>query len=108
MNLLNSFDPSVRTFYIHDPMCIDCRLKPASELHHIFGRGGTKRVKFFSSPFNAAPLCRECHAKDGINSKQNRQTLIWRVADFLLNKAEYSQTNKDYEFLNHVNSVLNP
>jgi len=34
--------------------------------------------------------------------------LIGRVADFLLNKADYKLIEKDYEFLNHANYILNP
>lgn len=100
--MLNNFPPWVKYLYVHDPMCIDCRLRPSQELHHIFGRGRTRCHNFFSSAYNAAPVCRGCHSKIGIHSRVNRKMLLGRVMVFL-EAAGYVANEKDILFLNYIN-----
>jgi len=45
---------------ITDPMCEDCKVKPATDVHHIksINSGGSK-----TDLLNMAALCHECHSK---------------------------------------------
>lgn len=56
MELKNSFSDSTRALFMDCYACFKCGSNQNLELHHIFGR-------ISNSPFNAAPVCRNCHDK---------------------------------------------
>lgn len=76
--------------------CFDCggngQGKGGVELHHILGRTS-------SSPFNACPLCKECH--DGVKqNSEGKKKLLTKTVRFLL-RNKYKMTDDDELFLNN-------
>ena len=99
--MINSFSISVKNLWIHDTICRLCGKRMASDLHHIYGRGGTKRNQFMNSAYNASPLCRPCHEMGEIHQQEVRDILIKDTAQFL-KKQGYKKTKKDELFLNYI------
>lgn len=67
-------------------------------MHHIVGRGGTKRADVEDSALNAIPLCLTCHAYGGIHDDKTRRKYFEIVQDHLWGE-EYVYTDKDREFM---------
>jgi len=86
------------------PSCIDCGNR-ASEYHHISTKGPWKlkdeRRKMMSSPFNAAPVCRDCHTY-GILSRKKRY--LMKQISSRLRTVGYKPIELDRKFLAYVNS----
>jgi len=87
------------------PECImrDCHTM-AVENHHILGRGykygirpRTMQRHMFSSVFNCAPLCHQCHKRGNLH-RPDVQRLLLMHTSFLATQAMYIGNSRDEVF----------
>lgn len=84
------------------PPCIICNETNAQDWHHIYGRGGKKLRKLHSSVFNAAPVCRCCHAKGDINT--DAEELLEKVT-YQIAQSGYVPNENDHAFIRHYTTT---
>lgn len=94
MKLRNPFPPRTRELFRDTWECWDCGENGQSsgglELHHITGRNS-------DSPFNAAILCKRCHARANHSQREEIKYTI-RTVLFLYNlQPRYQPTDEDME-----------
>jgi hypothetical protein len=73
----------LRSVYGDWPACLLCGVN-ANDWHHCMGRGyvyGLRKgdAAIMSSVYNAAPLCRKCHERGGINQPNTRRDLLMQA-----------------------------
>lgn len=92
MKLDNPFSTETRWLFHDYQECWVCGKNGNAglELHHITGRGS-------SSPFNAAVLCKECHAP-GMHTLEEEKQLFTKTY-ILLIETGYRPTDDDWAFI---------
>ncbi len=93
----NDFSQETKHLFDYCYACFECGRNNIADPHHILGRG-TKRDDCKSSPYNCAPLCRKCHDKGNINSKEKQCKYLNKTVYFLF-KEHYELTEKDHRFI---------
>jgi len=92
--LKNPFSESTRSLFIFVKNCSRCGSNQSVELDHIEGR-------ISNSPYNASPLCRECHMNKVSKGWRGRKEQRQWTRDFL-DKQDYKETKKDIEFYKSI------
>ena len=103
--MLNSFSNRVKALWAYYWYCADCGKNNGVSLHHIVGRGGTKRADVEDSALNAIPLCLTCHTYGNIHSLETRKKYFDIVHDHLENES-YQYTDKDMAFMKKYNKYF--
>ncbi|MDA2921686.1 hypothetical protein MYX07_00285 [Patescibacteria group bacterium AH-259-L07] len=89
----NPFSEETRILFIGNFRCFNCsHSNQGLELHHIF-----KRVS--ASPYNATPICRECHELGDLHSDKRRLNLIQKTTEWLVTEHNYQPSAEDREFM---------
>jgi len=93
--LKHSFSDETKGFYLtHDLLeCGSCGSR-CNELHHILGR----RHEENASIFNSFPVCRRCHNRHDIHSKETQKDLLNKTADILY-RYQYELKQIDIKFI---------
>lgn len=101
MHLRNPFSQETRNLFLYVYACWKCGAngngRGGMELHHIFGR-----VSY--SPYNAAPLCHECH--DLVSHSHDERLFLIRKTWTFLEQENYVQNAYDTNFLQWADKEL--
>ena len=83
MDLAQHSRESLRQIYGEYPMCMGMNcINRAQDWHHILHRGNAKDSedrKMHSSVFNASHLCRKCHDKGDIHTREVEEYYLKKV-----------------------------
>jgi hypothetical protein len=99
MELSNPFSEETRLLFLYVYACFLCgRSDRGLELHHIIGRNS-------NSPFNACPLCHECH--EHIEHTPEREAQLFKLTVDFLAVNQYKPQNADWQFLINYPYLMN-
>ena len=91
MKLRNPFTENTQILFIDNYSCFKCgRSDRGLELNHTTGRDS-------DSPYNASPLCTECHPHIGHNEYEERELFTLTVK--YLKMKGYKETQEDGDFV---------